>query len=69
MEDIEAFVKAKENGENIYKMSNTSEAVAKRCSVKQMFLEILQNSLESICVRASFLSCRLTLTQVLPYQF
>ena len=32
-----------------------SEAVVQRCSVKKMFLEILQNSLEKICTRVSLL--------------
>ena len=31
------------------------EAVAQRCSVKKVFLEISQNSLEGTCVRFSFL--------------
>ena len=31
------------------------EAVAKRCSVKKVFLEISQNSQENTCARASFL--------------
>ena len=31
------------------------EAVAQRCSVKKMFLEIWQNSQENICARVSFL--------------
>ena len=31
------------------------EAVAKRCSVKKVFLEISQNSLENTCARVSFL--------------
>ena len=32
-----------------------SEAVARRCSVKKVFLEISQNSQENICARVSFL--------------
>ena len=32
-----------------------TEAVAQRCSVKKLFLEISQNSQENICARASFL--------------
>ena len=32
-----------------------SEAVARRCSVKNMFLEISQNSPENTCARVSFL--------------
>ena len=31
------------------------EAVARRCSVKKVFLEILQNSQENTCARASIL--------------
>ena len=34
---------------------NGSEAVARRCSVKIMFLEIWQISQENTCVRVSFL--------------
>ena len=32
-----------------------SEAVAQRCSVKKVFLEISQNSQENTCARASVL--------------
>ena len=32
-----------------------TEAVAQRCSVKKMFLEISQNSQENTCARVSFL--------------
>ena len=32
-----------------------TEAVAQRCSVKKVFIEILQNSLENTCTRVSFL--------------
>ena len=32
----------------------TIEALVQRCSVKEMFLEISQNSLENSCARASF---------------
>ena len=31
-----------------------TEAAAYRCSVKKMFLEILQNSQENTCARVSF---------------
>ena len=31
------------------------EAVPQRCSVKKVFLEILQNSQKNICARVSFL--------------
>ena len=31
------------------------EAILRRCSVKKVFLEILQNSLENTCARVSFL--------------
>ena len=33
-----------------------SEAVAQRCSVKNVILEILQNSQESVCTRVAFLT-------------
>ena len=33
-----------------------SEAVAQRCSVKNVFLEISQDSLENTCFRISFLT-------------
>ena len=32
-----------------------TEAVVQRCSVKKVFLELLQNSQENTCVRVSFL--------------
>ena len=32
-----------------------SEAAVRRCSVRQVFLKILQNLLENTCVRVSFL--------------
>ena len=31
------------------------EAVAQRCSIKKVFLEILENSEENTCARVSFL--------------
>ena len=34
---------------------NHTEAVAWRCSVKKVFLEISQNSQENVCARVSFL--------------
>ena len=34
---------------------HVKEAATKRCSVKKMFLEILQNSQENSCARVSFL--------------
>ena len=51
--------------------------VARRCSVKMVFLEIWQNSQESTCARVSFLiklqACNLiekeTLAHVFPYKF
>ena len=33
-----------------------AEAIARRCSVKKVFLEILQNSQENACARVSFLN-------------
>ena len=38
----------------IYLLRKT-EAVAQRCSVKKVFLEISQNSQENTCARVSFL--------------
>ena len=37
------------------KIFNALGAVARRCSVKKVFLKILQNSQENTCARASFL--------------
>ena len=37
------------------KLGRYAEAVARRCSVKKLFLEILQNSQESTCARVPFL--------------
>ena len=34
----------------------STEAIAQRCSVKKVFLEIPQNSQESTCARVSFLT-------------
>ena len=34
---------------------NNTEAVIQKCSVKKLFLEILQNSRENICAKVSFL--------------
>ena len=58
---------------------NSSEAVARSCSVKKVFLEILQNSQENTCVRASVLIKlqaldlnfieKETLAQVFPCEF
>ena len=36
-------------------MNKDSEAVARRCFVKKVFLEISQNSQENTCSRVSFL--------------
>ena len=36
-------------------MQHSTEAVAQRCSVKKLFLEISQNSQENTCARFSFL--------------
>ena len=49
-----------------------SEAVTRRCSVKEVFLEISQNSQENTCVRVHFLIKLLkkeTLAQVLSCEF
>ena len=42
------------------KKIKTKEAVVQRCSVKKVFLEISQNSLENTCARVSFLKKRLS---------
>ena len=47
----------------------TEEAVAQRCSVEKVFLEILQNSQESTCARVSFLIKLQTLAQVFCCEF
>ena len=39
----------------VYIWTDHSEAVAQRCSVKKMFLQLLQNSQENTCARVSFL--------------
>ena len=46
--------KAMEIWSNVINLVAT-EAVAQRCSVKKMFLEISQNSQENTCARVSFL--------------
>ena len=39
-----------------YKLSqDTTEAVAQRCSVEKVLLEVSQNSQENTCARVSFL--------------
>ena len=44
-------------------------AVAQRCSVRKVFLEISQNSLENTCVRVSFLIKKETLAKVFSCEF
>ena len=46
-----------------------SEAVARRCSVKKMFVKISQNSQENTCTRAFFNKIEETLAQVFSYEF
>ena len=50
-----------------------SEAVSRRCSVKKVLLEILQNSLENTYARVSFLiklqAWKKALAQVFSYEF
>ena len=48
-------------------VSEKTEAVVRRCSVKKVFLEILQNSQENTCARV-FIK-KETLAQVFPYEF
>ena len=53
--DVPNIVTLREHSANIPGISRAVwEAVAQRCSVKKMFLEILQNSQENTCVRVSF---------------
>ena len=40
---------------SVYRSRAFSEAFARRCSVKKVFLEISQNSQENTCARVSFL--------------
>ena len=44
----------KSNGRCIFFM-NSAEAVAQKCSIKKLILEISQNSYENTCVRVSYL--------------
>ena len=46
-------------------LQHFTEAVAQRCSVKKVFLEILLNSWENTCARVSFL----IKLQAEPYSF
>ena len=46
-----------------------SEAVARRCSVKKVFLEISQNSQENTCARVCNFVKKETLAQVFPVNF
>ena len=39
----------------VWKLKHATEAVVQRCSLKKVFLEILQNSQENTCTRVSFL--------------
>ena len=41
--------------DEISRVNTLSEAVVRKCSVKNIFLEISQNSQENTCVRVSFL--------------
>ena len=68
----------KSNGRYIFFLKST-EAVAQRCSVKKLFIEISQNSYQNTCVRVSFFVklqasiCNFikkeTLAQVFPCEF
>ena len=44
------------HGHDHTKYKRITEAVVRRCSVKKVFLELLQNSQESTCARVPFLS-------------
>ena len=45
------------------------EAVVRRCSVKKLLIEILQNSQENTCARVSFSVKKETLTQMFSCEF
>ena len=45
------------------------ETAVRRCSVKMVFLEILQNSQENTCARVSFSIKKETLAQMLSCEF
>ena len=49
-------------------MRGASEAVAQRCSVKKVFLEISKNSQENTCASCNFIK-KETLTQVFSCEF
>ena len=51
------FTEKYQAGEDILNSSNAwhAEAVAQRCSIKEVFLKVSQNSLENTCARVSFL--------------
>ena len=49
-------------------MFTDTEAVARRCSIKKMFLEILENSQQNTCAIVSFL-IKETLAQVFFCEF
>ena len=44
-----------QNDGMVKKKKERTEAVGQRCSMKKMFLEILENSKESTCARVPFL--------------
>ena len=48
-------VKISDNIDNLIELGLCTEAVARRCSVKRMFLEISQDSEENTCDKVSFL--------------
>ena len=53
----EAFLSSSDSRDSFsnFDKQNHTEAVAWRCSVKKVFLEISQNSQENVCARALFL--------------
>ena len=52
---------------SVYRSRAFSEAFARRCSVKKVFLEISQNSQENTCARVSFLMELLLIIQWLYF--
>ena len=54
-ESDEEETEGEEKGDQSESDDDTIETVVQRCSVKKVFLEILQNSQENTCARVSFL--------------
>ena len=66
-----SFIIYTEMGFRLHYYLNVTEAAARRCSVKKMFLKVLQNWQENTCVRVSAcnFSKKETLAQVFSCEF